>query len=166
MDTDRFLHTESSGMTGPFGVTEGNQEHRSGIPMPAAAWRSRPLAATESRIGQPVQDSASLGVPSAVRHCNRSVQRPGSGVAAEFPTGAWVGEVDLQFNPWRNMSCGSATRIRRGVAQLVEHRSPKPRVGGSSPFAPAIAATGNGSPAALELCRRRVYLRPTSGSVN
>src|SRR5690606_32273054 len=25
----------------------------------------------------------------------------------------------------------------RGVAQLVEHRSPKPRVGGSSPSAPA-----------------------------
>ena len=28
---------------------------------------------------------------------------------------------------------------RRGVAQLVEHRSPKPRVAGSSPVSPAKA---------------------------
>ena len=27
---------------------------------------------------------------------------------------------------------------RRGVAQLVEHRSPKPRAAGSSPVSPAI----------------------------
>ena len=32
-----------------------------------------------------------------------------------------------------------AVRLRgRGVAQLVEHRSPKPRVAGSNPAAPAI----------------------------
>ena len=28
----------------------------------------------------------------------------------------------------------------RGIAQLVEHRSPKPRVEGSSPSAPAISS--------------------------
>ena len=30
--------------------------------------------------------------------------------------------------------------VRRGIAQLVEHRSPKPSVEGSSPSAPAIFA--------------------------
>ena len=29
------------------------------------------------------------------------------------------------------------TELYRGIAQLVEHRSPKPGVGGSSPSAPA-----------------------------
>ena len=32
----------------------------------------------------------------------------------------------------------------RGVAQLVEHRSPKPGVGGSSPSAPALATEPKG----------------------
>ena len=34
-----------------------------------------------------------------------------------------------------------AYKASRGVAQLVEHRSPKPGVEGSSPFAPAIQST-------------------------
>ena len=35
--------------------------------------------------------------------------------------------------------CGKIEAVLcRGIAQLVEHRSPKPGVGGSSPSAPAI----------------------------
>ena len=35
------------------------------------------------------------------------------------------------------MLIGFLIILRRGIAQLVEHRSPKPGVGGSSPSAPA-----------------------------
>ena len=31
------------------------------------------------------------------------------------------------------------SNVDRGIAQLVEHRSPKPGVGGSNPSAPAIS---------------------------
>ena len=53
-------------------------------------------------------------------------------------------EVSLQTVHRHNKSPLAAKRMHRGVAQLVEHRSPKPRVGGSSPFAPASAANEGG----------------------
>ena len=48
-------------------------------------------------------------------------------------------EVSLQVLQSSTRRLAPPRGCRRGVAQLVEHRSPKPRVGGSSPFAPASA---------------------------
>jgi preprotein translocase SecE subunit len=52
---------------------------------------------------------------------------------------------DPEWFDQRRRISAPACRHPRGVAQLVEHRSPKPRVVGSSPIAPASMRTARGA---------------------
>ena len=68
--------------------------------------------------------------------------------AMDRAQGCWPGRAILRGPGFSGTP--SARLAPRGIAQLVEHRSPKPRVAGSSPAAPArqtnvhTGDTGNG----------------------
>ena len=92
-------------------------------PAPSAVRRSPPAPRPRSMI---VHRSRRRAAP---RHqlTARSVA-PGRRLTPSLASGAPAPLLSLPFRP---------DRARRAVAQLVEHRSPKPAVGGSSPSCPA-----------------------------
>lgn len=65
-----------------------------------------------------------------------ALRRSGDASSKTRPEPAPTANVHLHRAPRRNRK--ASRRWRRGIAQLVERRSPKPQVAGSNPVAPAI----------------------------
>ena len=99
--------------------------------------QTRPLAQTEALV------LARRGPPANWRRPRRACQPDGDLAprSAQFggacaPSVARKPAASAAERLHRRDACGKRSR-RRSVAQLVEHRSPKPGVGGSSPSSPA-----------------------------
>ena len=112
---------------------------------PGCSARPSPRSPRPPRTGAPAH--AAVGPPARLRGRDRRQRARGRGrprpcsiarsrkrAAAASPASAGRGAGRRRT---RCYPVGLAPKARRAVAQLVEHRSPKPAVGGSSPSCPA-----------------------------
>src|SRR5471030_1333269 len=100
------------------------------------------LTADQAKVAiQAARAAAAAAITHSPADADQSAIRPKESAIKEKRPASSTGRCYCARSGWpRKPPIQSAARKPRGVAQLVEHRSPKPGVAGSSPVAPVSFA--------------------------